>query len=180
VTATRAREQPADPSTATGRVAGRPDIELVDVVPQGRDGSRRVLVAMAAAVVFVVFAILLVHVRLTQLAFELKTAQETLQQRRDLHNKLGVTVADLEAPGRIRRESRRIGMVEPTIAHYLYSDQVPTADVVAPPVRDAPEEVMTSGDQNSGSEAQDPVGPPADADSTAPGDVAPQADPTGE
>lgn len=86
--------------------------------------SRVVLIAIAAGVVLAVFAVLLVRVRLTQLAFELKNEQQTLQQRRELNNKLKVTAANLEAPERVRREARRLGMIEPRIVHYVYSGEL--------------------------------------------------------
>ena len=162
MTATRSLTRTDGTDVDAGRVAGRPDIELVDTVPARRDRLRAVLVATIAAIVLVVFVILLVHVRLTQSAFELKTAQETLQQRRDLHNKLEVTVADLEAPERIRREARRLGMEEPRIAHYLYSDQVPAADVAAPPAPDTAGEVKARGDEDENVDAADGATEPPD------------------
>lgn len=168
MTATRSLARHGGTDVDAVRVAGRPDIELVDTVGPRRDRTRGVLVATIVAIVFVVFVILLVHVRLTQSAFELKSAQETLQQRRDLHNKLEVTVADLEAPERIRREARRLGMEEPRIAHYLYSDQVPAADVAAPPAPDTVGEVKARGDQDESDDAANGATETPDGAETAP------------
>ncbi|MCC7075974.1 MAG: hypothetical protein IT198_02510 [Acidimicrobiia bacterium] len=76
------------------------------------------------------FSVLTIHVRLTQTAFELQEEQQAMERMRSRRDRLEMAEAELEAPGRIRREAMgRLGMVLPGIVHFVYVREVQgTAD----------------------------------------------------
>lgn len=87
---------------------------------------RRTVAAFAVGLTAVtLFAVLAVHVRLTQTAFELQEEQQAVERMRSRGERLEMAEAELEAPGRIRREAMgRLGMVLPSIVHFVYVREV--------------------------------------------------------
>ncbi len=116
--------RPAEPR------ARRPLLELVGrprVSPRRR--RRRMAVASVALVGVVLFLIIVVHVRTAQTAFELKAERTRLALQGERHERLRLAVANLEAPGRVRAEAQdRLGMVAPTVVHYVEVGEVDTGD----------------------------------------------------
>jgi hypothetical protein len=87
---------------------------------------RRLIAALAVSLSAVtLFGVLAIHVRLAQTAFELQEAQQAVQRKKDRNERLGVAAAELDAPGRIRREAMgRLGMVLPPVVHFVYVGEV--------------------------------------------------------
>lgn len=90
---------------------------------------RRTVAVLAVGLgAFTLFAVLAVHVRLAQTAFELQEEQQAVERKQGRNERLEVAAAELEAPGRIRREATgRLGMVLPGVVHFVYVREVQEA-----------------------------------------------------
>ena len=108
-----------------GRSASRGDLRLVEGGPRPartspRTRTRVLAVATVAGVVAALFALVALHVVLTQNQFRLERLQARADVEQERYERLRLHVAELEAPSRVVAVAHeRLGMLPPPGVTYL-------------------------------------------------------------